>query len=67
MIDRTLIDKLTDIILKVAMSHHDDISKSDEDCAVNAAEEILDLFNCSFCGHLAKYHSCEAHNGMEAA
>ena len=40
-----LVDKLTDIILKVAMSHHDDISKSDEDCAVNAAEEILNKYN----------------------
>ena len=34
-------DKLIDIILKVAMCHHDDISKSDEDAACDAADEIL--------------------------
>jgi hypothetical protein len=37
-------EKLIDIILKVAMKHHDDISKSDEDAACNAADEILATF-----------------------
>lgn len=37
-------DKLTDIILKVAMQHHDDISKSDEDAACDAADEIIKTF-----------------------
>lgn len=37
-------DKLINIILKVAMQHHDDISKSDEDAACDAADEILKEF-----------------------
>ena len=40
MIDR---ERLIDIILKVAMHHHDDISKSDEDAACDAADEILEI------------------------
>lgn len=40
MIDR---ERLVDIIIKVAMAHHDDISKQDEDAAGNAADEILEL------------------------
>ena len=34
-------DNLIDVILKVAMQHHDDISKADEDAACDAADEIL--------------------------
>lgn len=37
-------EKLIDIILKVAMQHHDDISKSDEEVACDAADEILCKF-----------------------
>ncbi len=36
-------EKITNIILKVAMAHHDDISKDDEDMADDAALEILAL------------------------
>lgn len=38
-------EKLIDIILKVAMAHHDDISKADEDAACDAADEILKIFS----------------------
>lgn len=34
-------DQLINIILKVAMKHHDDISKTDEDAVCDAADEIL--------------------------
>ena len=34
-------DSLINIILKVAMQHHDDISKQDEDAACDAADDIL--------------------------
>ena len=34
-------DKLIEIILKVAMAHHDDISKQDEDGAGEAADTII--------------------------
>lgn len=37
-------DILIDIILKVAMQHHDDISSSDEDAACDAADEILEQY-----------------------
>lgn len=37
-------EKLIDIILKVAMQHHDDVSKSDEDAACDAADEIIKIF-----------------------
>ena len=37
-------ERLIDIILKVAMAHHDDISKQDEDAAGEAADEILEIF-----------------------
>lgn len=37
-------DKLVDIILKVAMQHHDDVSESDEDAACDATDEILKKF-----------------------
>lgn len=37
-------EKLIDIILKVAMAHHDDVSKSDEDVACDAADEIIKTF-----------------------
>ncbi len=36
-------DQLINIILKVAMQHHDDISKEDEDAACDAADKILDI------------------------
>ena len=42
MIDR---EHLINIILKVAMAHHDDISKQDEDAAGKAADEILNHFD----------------------
>ena len=57
-------EKLIDIILKVAMQHHDDISRSDEDSACDAADEILVTFpqiqlplgykdsNCYYCGEM---------------
>lgn len=35
-------EQLVDIILNVAMQHHDDISKADEDAACNAADVILE-------------------------
>lgn len=37
-------EKLIDIILQVAMKHHDDISKQDEDAACNAADIIIEQF-----------------------
>ena len=36
-------DILTDIILKVAMAHHDDISKQDEDNACEASDAIKQI------------------------
>jgi len=36
-------EKLINTILKVAMAHHDDISKQDEDRACDAADQILSL------------------------
>ena len=42
--DDDIREKLIDIILKVAMRHHDDISKADEDAACDAADEILTKF-----------------------
>lgn len=41
---KDLHERLVDIILKVAMCHHDDISKSDEDNASLAADEIVEIF-----------------------
>jgi hypothetical protein len=41
---KDLRDRLIDIILKVAMGHHDDISKQDEDNAAQAADEIVEIF-----------------------
>jgi len=37
-------DSLINIILKVAMQHHDDISKQDEDAVCDAADEILEKY-----------------------
>jgi hypothetical protein len=42
--ENSIRDQLIDIILKVAMAHHDDISKSDEDAACDAADEIIKKF-----------------------
>lgn len=42
--DREIHDILVDIILRVAMQHHDDISASDENSACDAADEILKEF-----------------------
>lgn len=39
-------DQLVDIILSVAMSHHEDISYQDENNAVEAAEKIQALYGC---------------------
>ena len=36
------IDKITDIILKIAIAHHNDISKQDEDNAMECAEIIFE-------------------------
>lgn len=41
---KDLREKLIDTILKVAMQHHDDLSKSDEDAACDAADEIIETF-----------------------
>ena len=45
LMNKNIRDKLIDIILKVAMQHHDDISESDEDAACDAADEILNKFH----------------------
>ena len=42
-IKEVLREKIIDIILKVAMAHHDDISASDEIRAENSADDIIDL------------------------
>ena len=47
-------ETLTNMILQVAMAHHDDISKNDEDNAVEAAEHILSLVE-----KWKKCHLCE--------
>jgi len=41
--DKDVRDNLIDIILKVAMKHYDNISKSDEDAACDASDEILKI------------------------
>jgi len=38
------VEELADIIIKVAMGHHDDVSKMDEDNAVDCATAILTKF-----------------------
>ena len=41
--ERASKEKIADIIIKVAMAHHYDISKQDEDNAMEAAQKIHDL------------------------
>lgn len=57
--DDNIRDKLIDIILKVAMQHHDDISKSDEDAACDAVDEIIqEVLKDKLLGHLDKDGDC---------
>jgi len=56
--NQNLREKIIDEILKVAMAHHDDISKSDEDNAIEAAERIIKLIDIWTLDEILKKVDC---------